>query len=331
MKKILLILSTALLAGCVPVSGQTGKAPSDNSPDVYIAGYDVDTQNVLVAALWKNGVMQKLTDGLVVDYENGYSISASANDVAVSGGDVYVAGFENEVARLWKNGVLQELTVDTGRPSSATAIYISAGDVYVAGSKTWKNGHVLYAHESGYGNSVFVSEGDVYVASRVDHDAVLWKNGVAHELPGREGGGDATANSVYVSAGDVYVAGWKGFFHDNGTAYLMAVLWKNGEEMPLTGMSDGEAEANSVFVSDANVYVAGRVDNYAVFWKNGVMQKLTDGNCQAIANSVCVSDGGDVYVAGFENGIARLWINGVVQNFIAGGSKSSSAYSVFVK
>lgn len=305
------------------------KARSGTRSDVYMAGYELTSQGVLAATLWKNGQTQKLTGGFKVNYENGYAVSVSGNDIFVSDGDVYVVGFENNVARLWKNGVLQELIVDISKPSSASGVYVSGDDVYVTGSKTWKNGHVLYGHESGSGNSIFVSEGDIYVAGTQGHDAVVWKNGVAQELPGRDGGGDTSANSVYVSESDVYVAGWNGFFSDRGTEFLIAVLWKNGVEIQLTDM-ENEAEANSVFVSGTDVYVAGRVDNYAVVWKNGAIQKLTAGNYQAIAKSVYAS-GGDVYVAGFENGVAKLWKNGIIQSLITDESKSSSANSVFVE
>jgi hypothetical protein len=278
----------------------------------------------------------------------GYSISTSAQSVFVSGNDVYVAGYENGredgSLRFWKNGVEQSFP-DDSRWGEANSIYILGNDIYVTGSKTWKNGEVLY-EDYGYGNSIFVSGGDVYVAGRREHGAVLWKNGIAEELSGAEGGGDAMANSVFVSDNDVYVAGWKGFFHDNGTAYLIAILWKNGEEIELTA-GNKEAEANSVFVSGNDVYVAGYENTYvstvdeetgrigtphgtfAVLWKNGVPQYLTDGVEQAWANSVYVF-GSDVYVAGFENGVAKLWKNGVEQELVTKG-RSSSAYSVFVK
>src|SRR4029079_6522966 len=85
---------------------------------------------------WKNGVAITLTDG---------TKPSSANSIAVVGGDVYVAGSENNVAKYWKNGVA--ITLPGG--FSATSIAIEGSNIYVAGyeyngsvsvAKYWKNG-----------------------------------------------------------------------------------------------------------------------------------------------------------------------------------------------
>lgn len=328
---VILIIILPLIISCKQVKINLH---SHHNPDVYVVGYELNTQNVLVAMLWKNGVPQNLSKGIEVEYENGFTVLTAAHSVYVSGNDIYVSGYENGytkgVLKLWKNGVVQNFP-DNSQWGTAYSVFVSDNDVYVTGSKTWKNENVLYEYEySGYGNSIFVSDGDVYVAGSRNSDAVLWKNGIAENLPGREGGGDAKANSVFVSNGNVYIAGWKGFFNDNGTEYLIAVLWENGVEIQLTDGTD-EAEANSVFVSGNDVYVAGQKNNEAVLWKNGVEQRLTNENGgQSIANSVYVF-GDDVYIAGLANATAVLWKNGIKQILTANDSKSSAAYGVFVK
>ncbi len=101
-----------------------------------------------MAVLWKNGKAQNLTEGKG-------SETAGAHAVAISGTDVYVAGFERKtngaiVAILWKNGKAQELTNDSSNSNDARAytIAISGKDVYVAGVRNgnaiiWKNGKAL--------------------------------------------------------------------------------------------------------------------------------------------------------------------------------------------
>jgi hypothetical protein len=110
---------------------------------VYVAGLSL-TQG---SAYWVNGTEMPLTD-------NGY-----VNAMAISGNDVYIAGFTGgaEQAVYWKNG--QPVMLPNG--TSATGIAVSGNDVYVCG-----NG----------GNN----------------DAVYWKNGVIHLL----GTGGATGIAI---------------------------------------------------------------------------------------------------------------------------------------
>jgi hypothetical protein len=131
---------------------------------VYVCGrYDYDNaQGKSAAALWKNGVVQYLTDG---------KNHASAKSIFVSGNDVFVAGYEqsgkgpayHHVAMLWQNGVASPL---------------SDGE------------------NSAEGYSVFVIGKNVYVAGRDGDNAVLWKNG------GRTVLGKGCANSVSSRSGN---------------------------------------------------------------------------------------------------------------------------------
>ena len=166
--------------------------------------------------------------------------------------DVYVAGYENLIAKLWKNGVSQILADGRYSPCpniydvnlEAHSVYVSGDDVYVAGSEYSKLKAAI---------------------------AILWKNGEPQNLT--DGELPAKAMSVYVSGDDVYVAGTK--------------LWKNGIVQTLPDGTDHPGGL-SVYVSGKDVYVAGFGGGRAILWKNGVVQNLTDGTRRAMAYSVFV-------------------------------------------
>jgi len=133
--------------------------------DVYVAfRQHASNPRIYVASLWKNGVIQTLTDG------TRYSM---ANSVFVSGSDAYVAGWEDnvqgiEVATLWKNHTTQKLT-DGTRNANAESVYVSENVVYVAG---WENNAQGFAF------------------------ATLWENGVKKNLT--NGTVWSSAQSVFV-------------------------------------------------------------------------------------------------------------------------------------
>ena len=126
-----LFVSTALIS--CKCDDDDGVNPS---PDVYVVGYEYNRNNDrFVAKLWKNGIIQNLTDG---------TNSANANSVYVSNNDVYVAGENGNKAVLWKNGIAQNLT-DGTNDAEAYSVYVYNNDVYVAGTDSgkavlWKNG-----------------------------------------------------------------------------------------------------------------------------------------------------------------------------------------------
>lgn len=312
--------AVSLLLGC----GTSGTPTA--APDVYVAGVE-SNGNLDVAKYWKNGVATALSDGTKPE---------GVTSIAVSGGDVYVAGNEyghipgdssglllSSVAKYWKDGTPVALT-DSQRNQSANAILVSDGDVYVAGTK-----FALPSLNSG--SSVF-SAGT---------NAAYWKNGVAVSLP--DAGTGSAAGSISVSGGDIYVAGTSyetiQLAANSYLLYPTAVYWKNGV---LVALTDGthDSQANSIFVSKDDVYIAGAVSdkpvpadasipnigpNHATYWKNGnAIELASDGSSSA--TSIYVS-GGDVYVAGRDlsaaGALAVYWKNGVESRLTTSGGASA--------
>jgi hypothetical protein len=213
-------------ASSVFVSGGDVYVVGKNFYKMRWSGYNYEVGGEC-AALWKNGVAQRLSD----------SRDSYANSVFVSGNDVYVAGSNgidgnNQYAILWKNGVAQWLSSD--RYSEAHSVFVSGGDVYIAKKNDavlWKNGVAQRLSDKSSGaESVFVSGNDVYGVGSLGERATLWKNGVAQRLSDKV----SEASSVFVSNGDVYVGGKTG-----GGGWL----WKNG-----VGQRYGDEAVKSVFV-----------------------------------------------------------------------------------
>src|SRR5690606_41578423 len=77
------------------------------------------------ALYWKNRQTVNLTDG---------NIPASASAVFVDNDDVYISGYEGNVAKYWKNGEAVDIN-DGSNQVFAESIFVSDGDIYIAGSE----------------------------------------------------------------------------------------------------------------------------------------------------------------------------------------------------
>ena len=134
---------------------------------IYASGNYTDAPGYAqpsTAVYWDNGVAHVLDS---VEY-------SCASSIAVSGQDVYVAGYKissgsNErIAVYWKNGVETQLLSDGSSPI-VNAIYVKGSDVYVAGYEFFPTGTT----------------------------AIYWKNGVETKLAGD--GSNSSGTSIFVN------------------------------------------------------------------------------------------------------------------------------------
>jgi hypothetical protein len=256
-----------------------------NANGVYAVGAKQSLSG-LNAVLWFNGTATVLSDP---------SVNAEAMSVALSGSDVYVAGYQNDPAAghtkalYWKNGAATLLSGGL----VAKAIVISGNDVYIAGQTTggvaayWKNGTVTTLPEGNTANAITVVGSDVYVVGQSTLGSIIyWKNGIASQLlDGTANATPAWVTGIAVSGSNVYVAG----AIPNGDAGLAPAVWTNSTPQMLTvpanlSSNPSNNEATGITVFDADVYTAGEVNNNGTqqwesfYWKNGGTPVQLQGN-----------------------------------------------------
>ena len=164
----------------LPTNNESGRIEAHaiyiNGGDIYVVGTRYVYESYGDGAfLWKNGVMQRLSD------EN-----ADARDICVIGNTVYVVGSEEyhqagqegfHKSVMWVNGAIRDITVNTGLSSKAMAVAELNGKPYVVlegwvgsvwtGSNqgfAWYNEQVTNLSACQNPKDVFVHGSDVYIA-----------------------------------------------------------------------------------------------------------------------------------------------------------------------
>jgi len=205
--------------------------------DVYACGQAM-VNNAYVAAYWKNGIIQPLSN----------LSNSTANAIRVLNNDVYVAGNAGQygsVAVYWKNGT--EIPLENG---FATSIAVIGSDVYVAGSAGqnypgavyWKNGTKVNLNDASVdtivertsSTGIAISGTDVYVSGYVNnYSAVYWKNGIRTNLnnPANYVNISNNKNTIVVNGDDVYIS------------FNSADYWHNGKIIHL-----GNGYASSIAI-----------------------------------------------------------------------------------
>lgn len=263
-------------------------AVTASGSDVYVVGYEIESDASSTGKFWKNGVLENFSKD---------ASAAQLSDVKVFNGDIYVAGVgyngPERFAAYWKNGVSVKLP---GFGGWARSITVSGNDVYAAGSfyqnsrlvpAYWKNGVAVVVGSGLYDGNAYgiaVSGNDVYVVgSEVVNNvnvARYWKNGV--EIPVTSNTVFSTLSGVAVSNGNVYVVGRE----INGTSKLL--YWNNSPKT-VSGPAD---YGSGVQVFNNDVYLSGGYNNgtneIAAYWKNGNPVILSAGPGIATTTSIFV-------------------------------------------
>ena len=289
----------------VSVDGQTATG------NVYT--YTADSVDVYAAApamgvvYWKNG--QEVFLGATQHNFGG------AYGIAVSGADLYVAGytyfgtFPGYTAAYWKNEQKTLLSAPNTRGQVGSMV-IANGDLYVGGSEGqrpvyWKNGTRNFLPGStilGTVKAMAINGTDVHAAGYDSEGrTIYWKNGVETIL-GTSPLTDGGATGLAVSGSDVYVTAT-----DSGNA----VYWKNGTRVTLQRHANTSAAPNGIALKGNDVYVAGTSNaGEPVYWKNGVMYVLPKRGMHAMASSITIY-ASDVYIGGMDGTTPVYWKNGV--------------------
>jgi len=190
--------------------GNTNSWPIDvlGNGDVYVAGFDNVNASKPIAKYWKNGVEVALSEE---------ANAAQALGVAVVGGKVHVAGWENkgtgQVAMHWVDGVSTLLGTENIL-STVAGIATQHNDIYIAGAEVESTKSV----------------------------AKYWKNGTAISLS--DGSRDEMATAITVSNGNTYVAGYE----YGGGGKNVAKYWKNGTAVTLTDEDGAGVTASGLAV-----------------------------------------------------------------------------------
>src|ERR1700733_14206820 len=249
----LFIVSLFLSVSCTKITNDSRtNTDSTSNLTVYIAG-----NNGANPVLWKNGTV----DTLSVTY-------GTANQISISGNDVYVAGICQENVNYifqvepfngfpvgqyvyWKNGIQNNI----GSPafiSYSSSISVSGDNVYYANGYAWENGTMITSPDSLQARAVFSTGSDVYIAGYDSaYDVVYWKNGVMNIVSLFKGHCCAAplVSCIYVSGNDVYVGGM----------YNHGVYWKDGTANYMQYTTSGSfiPSLNSLLVSGNDVYTTG--------------------------------------------------------------------------
>ena len=308
-------------------SGGTTVGPTFtyNISDVYIAGYTSGTAVNwrFAATYWKNGVPVYLSSGIN---------EAKAVQIAVSGNDVYVVGYENTApsapnkkrAVVWKNGIPTYLTSGINSEAEARDIKIVGNDVYIAGyeeeTSTWRKKAKIWVN--GVGNYIAGDETESYatgigligskpcITGMIIHPitggktATCWVDNSQVELFPRTQ--QSYVMDMVVSGETIYMTG------NRNNGMFVNKIMKNGTLVNLPAPTTGGMGFATAVAGDGNdVYVAAYVNSKPGYWKN---QTSYNAGPRGTPYDIRVVNG-DVYLCGFSSPatsseiLPTMWLN----------------------
>ena len=295
--------NTATVIGNPTTEKIYGEDLEVSGSDVYVlASRQQPSSSGYSAVIYKNGAeLQAIPHVAGIYY----------NCLAVSGNDIYLAGYEypnSGVPKIiqWKNGTVTSLTSNTG----ANATDARPFDMVVAG------------------NDVYIAGYETSSSSPYNRLPKYWKNGVAVAFTS-DAGTNSEVHRIVVNGTDVYGSG-----KENGKP----VLWKNNNK---TVLSNAEGWSYGLAVSGNDVYTAGAVSTgsniyNATSWKNGAQTMLSNSTAQGVVSVYGIGvDGDDVYVIGsypISNGSSPVyWKNGVINELPSTAGTNAYAYRLVIK
>lgn len=241
--------------------------------DVYVSGnfdyyvYGTSVPPVMVAAYWKNGVINKLVNP-IGDISGGLP-NADALAISVSGNDVYVGGFGNgtygggnTVALYWKNGAATNLTTYSSSfgnlcaKSMVTDLVVQGTDIYMAG---------------------FIIPATGILAKPTDiGGAVYWKNTTGVQL---------FDNSIYSKSSVIGING--SAVYTAGPYDAINAYYKKDNTTIMLGMSEQSPNATGIAFYNNDLYISGyssppgNNSGIAGYWKNNSLVVLATSRAQA--------------------------------------------------
>ena len=213
---------------------------------------------------WKNGTATALTTSSVIYVAGTYQ----DNSMAVSNGDVYVAGAQylgnsNILkATYWKNGTPVDLTDGIHSGSAhATVVYVSGTDVYVGGIEEIR---------------------DINTGGIINEAPRLWKNGVSVPITAPVNGLFNGVTAILVTGSNVYLGG-----QYNGAA----AVWKNGTMISPSTYAVAEMVSSIFLYNNTDLYITGTSSSSGnnCYWKNGNFVEMDPGCTHAGANCAATS------------------------------------------
>ena len=324
-------ITVASVADPTKTATCSARVVDPNAPAIYVALGPGDPYGLYVNGAQYAPIGDKILNDVFVDdlgtihavggvgspgvyYSNGLTTALQPTHggttegycITVSGGDVYVAGYENAAgaarARLWKNGVAVTLNgvVESGSSRSVAHVVTldSSGSVYVGGWSgeidtrrrpvIWKDGtkHMDTGAVDFFINDMTVADDGVITVTRGYTNVWDWTipqytawtiqpdMTTCERIQTTDMSADSTVR-LFRHGADIYFAGYN---------VADPHYWKNGERMNLPLRADSDAaDARDIFVHpDGTLYIYGIYQHVVTrryvpeVWINGALMGETD-------------------------------------------------------